>query len=154
MVQISCPASAKICSKMFVHNWVFITLVDGVHGGREDVKWCMWVTLYKIPLSSPSKSLPKPSDVDWGKKLARESMLGCEFVPRKRREGEDRIILISLPDKEKPELPSTFVQVGYCSTPMGCRSYYYNESCPPPPPLGAAQYVTYTSVYNDSGWFS
>lgn len=117
MVQISCPASAKICSKMFVHNWVFITLVDGVHGGREDVKWCMWVTLYEIPLSSPSKSLPKPSDVDWGKKLARESMLGCEFVPRKRREGEDRIILMSLPDKEKPELPSTFVQVGYYSTP-------------------------------------
>ena len=43
--------------------------------------------------------------------------MGCEFVPRKRREGEDRIILMSLPDKEKPELPSTFVQVGYYSTP-------------------------------------
>ena len=67
MVQISCLASTKMWSKMFVHNWAFITLVDGVDGGREDVKWCMWVTLYKIPLSSPSKSLPKPSDVDWGK---------------------------------------------------------------------------------------
>lgn len=144
MVQISCPASAKICSKMFVHNWVFITLVDGVHGGREDVKWCMWVTLYEIPLSSPSKSLPKPSDVDWGKKLARESMLGCEFVPRKRREGEDRIILILI--------KKTWASIYICSSwlllnSMGC-PYYHKESCPPPP-LGATQYVTYTSVYND-----
>lgn len=64
--------------------------------------------------------------------LARASMLGREFVARKRHEGEDKIILISLPDKEQPELPSTFVQLGCYSTPWAVILIIRMKTAPSP----------------------
>ena len=61
-------------------------------------------------------------------------MLDREFVPKTRCEGKDRIILISLPDKEKPEPPSTFVQLGYCSTPCTVILIIIMKTAAAPPP--------------------
>lgn len=75
--------------------------------------------------------------------MARVSTLGPEFAPR----GRGEVILISLPDKEKSELPSTFAQLGYCPTPWAAIHILIMQIAP----LGVAQYITCAAVPGDSG---
>lgn len=79
-------------------------------------------------------------------KLARESALGTEFLPKGRSEVKEEVFLISFPDKEKSQLP--LVQWTTCCTTPRADIHITMMQIPP---LGVVQYVTCTSVHGDPG---
>lgn len=80
--------------------------------------------------------------------MARASVLGTEYLPRGRSERKDEVFLISLPDKEKSELPFMVVQIGYRTTPWLAVHITTMQIAS----LGVVQYIFFfMSVHGNSG---